>query len=219
MATAIIWVTLLIPSWDNLASQSVGNYLHHYALNAVGMFGSLAVLIWSTTSNASRGPGSSTTEKFRRIIPQTCSGSRARTWTSPAVFFHHHSALDVGRDRDARGRAVYGYDPRAAVLRSEGPCKPKTCWKTHWSNPPPRKCPGPSQPTTFRNATCRPVRRNGMPSCKRCKTEVLCRDAGGRSGSPDDGRGRNAFNHGPSVRLAGGRLTPGVYPKQPAPQR
>ncbi|MEC8582481.1 MAG: sterol desaturase family protein [Pseudomonadota bacterium] len=38
LATAIIWVTLLIPSWESLATLSITNYLWLYGLNAAGLF-------------------------------------------------------------------------------------------------------------------------------------------------------------------------------------
>jgi sterol desaturase/sphingolipid hydroxylase (fatty acid hydroxylase superfamily) len=37
IATAILWVTVLIPSWESLASFSLGNYLYLYVLNAIGI--------------------------------------------------------------------------------------------------------------------------------------------------------------------------------------
>lgn len=38
LATALLWVLVLIPSWDSLATLSLGNYVYLYCLNAVGMF-------------------------------------------------------------------------------------------------------------------------------------------------------------------------------------
>ena len=38
LATALLWVLVLIPSWDSLATLSVGNYLYLFALNGIGMF-------------------------------------------------------------------------------------------------------------------------------------------------------------------------------------
>ncbi len=37
LATALLWVLVLIPSWESLATLSVGNYLWLYGLNAAGM--------------------------------------------------------------------------------------------------------------------------------------------------------------------------------------
>lgn len=37
MATALLWVLVLIPSWDSLQTLSFGNYFYLYALNAVGI--------------------------------------------------------------------------------------------------------------------------------------------------------------------------------------
>lgn len=37
LATALLWVTVLIPDWESLATFSVGNFLHLYALNAIGV--------------------------------------------------------------------------------------------------------------------------------------------------------------------------------------
>jgi len=37
MATALLWVLILIPSWESLATLSLGNYLYLYVLNAFGM--------------------------------------------------------------------------------------------------------------------------------------------------------------------------------------
>jgi sterol desaturase/sphingolipid hydroxylase (fatty acid hydroxylase superfamily) len=37
LATALVWVTLLIPDWDALATLSLGNYAYLYALNAVAI--------------------------------------------------------------------------------------------------------------------------------------------------------------------------------------
>src|SRR5882724_11345004 len=38
LATALIWVNLLIPSWKSLASFSLLNYLWLYGLNAASIF-------------------------------------------------------------------------------------------------------------------------------------------------------------------------------------
>ncbi len=38
LATALLWVLVLIPGWESLKSLSIGNYLYLYALNAVGIF-------------------------------------------------------------------------------------------------------------------------------------------------------------------------------------
>lgn len=38
LATSILWVTLLIPSWESLRTLSLGNYLWLYGLNAAGIF-------------------------------------------------------------------------------------------------------------------------------------------------------------------------------------
>src|SRR5262245_47776990 len=38
MATALIWVNFLIPSWDSLRTLSLLNYFWLYGLNAAGIF-------------------------------------------------------------------------------------------------------------------------------------------------------------------------------------
>ena len=38
LATALLWVLVLIPTWESLATLSLGNYVYLYALNAAGLF-------------------------------------------------------------------------------------------------------------------------------------------------------------------------------------
>lgn len=82
LATAIIWVTLLIPSWESLATLSITNYLWLYGLNAAGLFVFLGSFELIYYVKRKQGTGSSTTASSRRKIRQTSSGSKARISTT-----------------------------------------------------------------------------------------------------------------------------------------
>ncbi|MDE0345406.1 MAG: sterol desaturase family protein [Boseongicola sp.] len=43
LATALLWVFVLIPTWESLATLSIQNYLYLYGLNAVAIFAFLGV--------------------------------------------------------------------------------------------------------------------------------------------------------------------------------
>lgn len=82
LATAIIWVTFLIPSWESLATLSLINFLWLYGLNAAGMFLFLGFFEFFYYFKRKQKNASNTTRSFLPTIPRTCSVSKARTSTT-----------------------------------------------------------------------------------------------------------------------------------------
>lgn len=110
LATAIIWVTFLIPSWESLATLSLINFLWLYGLNAAGMFLFLGFFEFFYYFKRKQK-----TLQIQREV--SCRPSLGRVLFQkpehrqlPAVLLYDDPTLDGGRSRDAVGLCEFmGY--------------------------------------------------------------------------------------------------------------